>query len=135
MSEPLFDQSFYDYFAEHTHKRLTDAVNNIQRYRTGALDYPALVQQLRLLLHNLTGEARMLGLPDIGRLTMRLSHRLGRLGTPVNAPLGPVALQHLTHCCELLAALVRAETTLHDRSVVLPRQAFMQELLKLEAAE
>ena len=133
MSEPLFDQSFYDYFAEHTQTRLTDAVTNICRYREGMLDYGTLVDQLRHLFHNVAGEARMLDLPDVGRLILRLGHRLGRLGSPAKPPLGPEATQQLINCCELLVAWVKQEVLLHDRSVVMQRQAMMQEILKLEA--
>ena len=133
MSEPLFDQSFYDYFAQHSQTRLQQALSNLEQYRRGQMEYLPLVDYLRHLFHNVAGEARMLDLPDVGRLVLRLGHRLGRMNSTPTTAMGPEATQHMINCCELLMALVHAAVLQHDRSVVMPRQALMQEIMKLEA--
>jgi chemotaxis protein histidine kinase CheA len=134
MIEPLFDQSFYDQFAQNTAQRLEAIAAALRSYRQGALPYADLVQMTRIALHNMSGEARLLDLFDLGSQISRLSRRMGRMGEPAKVALSAGAADHFLVCCQTLSTFAGAAATQRQRPADPERNAFVQALVALEQA-
>jgi hypothetical protein len=107
--ERNFDAEFYEYFATLAAERLRGlatafAAASPADAPAGALSH--VVEEARHALHNITGEARLLDLPDYAALVRRLSQPLGRIGTPL-PELSPRQIETLARLCADLASLAQ----------------------------
>src|SRR5690242_13311054 len=84
--ERSFDAEFYTHFSALATERLTRLAGAFKGANTPSAHPDNLakaIEDARHVLHNITGEARLLELADYATLVRRLSQPLGRIGTPL----------------------------------------------------
>src|SRR3954462_14073997 len=84
-AERSFDPEFYAQFAGTAFARLSrvsQALSAVGAPGAAPRELELAIQEARHVMHNVTGEARLLELPDYAALVRRTSSPLGRIGTP-----------------------------------------------------
>ena len=119
-----FDDDFYRVFATSCGTRMGRLGQMIMQYREGGGSADDLLGTMRMTLHNITGEAKLLGMPAVSRVVVMLSHKVQDI------PEGQLDTAHakrLGISCQMLAKVAEALESDHDAQTEL---SALEELLK-----
>lgn len=100
-----FDANFYQMFANNCGTRMGRLVEMIGQYREGSASAHDLLGTVRMTLHNVTGEAKLLGLPQLSRLLVMLTNKLKDIP---DGKFGVAHANRLGTSCDLLAKAAQA---------------------------
>jgi hypothetical protein len=119
-AERSFDADFYAQFARLAATRLRQVSDGFTAAAAPTASpnvLAAAINEARHALHNITGEARLLEMPDYAALVRRTSMPLGRIGTPMPA-LDVDGLRRLAALCAELATLAEGAPDVGPESPV-----------------